>query len=88
MTNEAGQVTAQLLVALALCSSHCLLGCFAGWLLGCLAADWEGGTGPGWERSGSERDRDWGLIGSRPPKEPEAGAEADWQTVCGTSHHT
>lgn len=70
---RAGQVTAQLDVALALCSSHCsaLLGCFAGFAglagaaWGCLAADWEGGRARGWERSGSEWDRDWGLIGRR-----------------------
>lgn len=60
MTNEAGQVTAQLLVALALCSSHCLLGCFAGWLLGCLAADWEGGKGA---RGGRDQDQNGIGIG-------------------------
>lgn len=38
MTNEAGQVTAQLAAALALCSSHCL------------AAGWDGGRGEGGTR--------------------------------------
>lgn len=60
-----------LLALLALAALLCWL---AGWLLGCLGrlADcWlgRGEGGPGWERSGSEWDRDWGLIG-RPPNEP------------------